>query len=128
MTTVTVGQVVAEVVGEDIVVVMIHGLGGTSNMFQPQMAALSGYRVIRLDLPGSGRSPRPLEPLTIEGMSEAVIRAMAGMGVTSAHFVGHSMGTIVCQQIAATQPSLVTSLALFGALAEPTDCRSALAW
>jgi 3-oxoadipate enol-lactonase len=115
MTTVTVGQVVAEVVGEGSAVVMIHGLGGTSNMFQPQMAALSGYRVIRLDLPGSGRSPRPIEPLTIEGMSEA------GIGVTSAHFVGHSMGTIVCQQIAATQPSLVASLALFGALAEPAE-------
>ncbi|TPI14228.1 alpha/beta fold hydrolase [Mesorhizobium sp. B4-1-1] len=121
MTTVTVGQVVGEVIGEGAAVVMIHGLGGTSNMFQPQMGALSGYRVVRLDLPGSGRSPRPIEPLTTEGMSEAVIRAMAGMGVTSAHFVGHSMGTIICQQIAATQPSLVASLVLFGALAEPAE-------
>ncbi|MBZ9995042.1 alpha/beta fold hydrolase [Mesorhizobium sp. BH1-1-4] len=121
MTTVTVGQVVAETVGDGAAVVMIHGLGGTSNMFQPQMAALSAYRVIRLDLPGSGRSLRPIEPLTIEGMSEAVIRALAGMGVSTAHFVGHSMGTIVCQQIAAAQPSLVRSLALFGALAEPTE-------
>jgi 3-oxoadipate enol-lactonase len=121
MTTVTVGPIVAEVAGEGTPVVMIHGLGGTSNMFQPQMAALSGHRVIRLDLPGSGRSARPLEPLTIEIMSEAVIRAMAGMGVPRAHFVGHSMGTIVCQQIAATQPTLVASLALFGALAEPAE-------
>lgn len=121
MTTVTVGQVVAEVTGEGMPVVMIHGLGGTANMFQPQMATLSAYRVIRLDLPGSGRSARPIEPLTIEIMSEAVIRAMVGMGVTRAHFVGHSMGTIVCQQIAATQPSLVASLALFGALAEPAE-------
>lgn len=121
MTTVTVGHVVAEVVGEGPAVVMIHGLGGTSNMYQPQMPALSGYRVIRLDLPGSGRSPCPIAPLTIEVMSEAVIRAMAGMGVTSAHFVGHSMGTIVCQQIAVMQSSLVKSMALFGALAEPTE-------
>ena len=36
-------------------------------LFQPQMAALRGYRVIRLDLPGAGRSPLPHEPLTIEG-------------------------------------------------------------
>lgn len=121
MTTVTVGQTVAEVAGEGFPVVMIHGLGGTSNMFQPQMQALSGYRVIRLDLPGSGRSARPLDPLTIEMMSEAVVRAMDGVGVTRAHFVGHSMGTIVCQQIAANKPELVASLALFGALAEPAD-------
>lgn len=121
MTTVTVGQTVAEVTGEGFPVVMIHGLGGTSNMFQPQMQALSGYRVIRLDLPGSGRSPRPIDPLTIEMMSEAVVRAMDGVGVTRAHFVGHSMGTIVCQQIAANHSQLVASLALFGALAEPAD-------
>jgi 3-oxoadipate enol-lactonase len=121
MTTVTVGQIVAEVIGEGPAVVMIPGLGGTSNMYQPQLSALSGYRVIRLDLPGSGRSPGPIEPLTMDLMSEAVRRALAGMGVARAHFVGHSMGTIVCQQIAATQPSLVASLTLFGALAEPSE-------
>lgn len=121
MTTVTVGPVVAEVAGEGAAVVMIHGLGGTSNMYQPQMEALSGYRVVRLDLPGSGRSPRPLDQLTMEMMSDAVIRAMNGMGVARAHFVGHSMGTIVCQSIAATAPQLVASLTLFGALAEPSD-------
>ncbi len=121
MTTVTVGQTVVEVTGEGFPVVMIHGLGGTSNMFQPQMQALSGYRVIRVDLPGSGRSPRPIDPLTIEMMSEAVIRAMDGVGVSRAHFVGHSMGTIVCQQVAAGKPELVASLCLFGALAEPAE-------
>ena len=36
---------------------MLHGLGGTSNAFQPQMDALRAYRVVRIDLPGSGRSP-----------------------------------------------------------------------
>lgn len=121
MTTVTVGQIVAESVGEGMPVVMIHGLGGTSNMFQPQMAALSGYRVIRMDLPGSGRSPRPFDELTIETMSDAVVRAMGAMGVERAHLVGHSMGTIVCQRIAATQPSMIASLVLFGALAEPAE-------
>ncbi|MEI5680746.1 alpha/beta fold hydrolase [Mesorhizobium sp. CCNWLW179-1] len=121
MTTATVGHVVAEVSGEGAAVVMIHGLGGTSNMFQPQMDALAGYRVIRLDLPGSGRSPRPLDQLTIETMSGAVIRTMDGLGVTKAHFVGHSLGTMVCQSVAAMEPSLVASLTLFGALAEPAD-------
>jgi pimeloyl-ACP methyl ester carboxylesterase len=46
---------------------------------------------------------------------------MGGIGVTRAHFVGHSMGTIVCQSVAAAQPSLVASLSLFGALAEPAE-------
>src|SRR3954454_13360570 len=121
MTTVTVGTLVAEVQGDGFPVVMLHGLGGSTNLFQPQLAVLGGYGVIRIDLPGSGRSPRPLEPLSIEGMTGAVITAVRSLGVAKAHFVGHSMGTIVCQRIAAGEPALVASLTLFGALAEPSD-------
>jgi 3-oxoadipate enol-lactonase len=119
MTTVTVGTIVGEVEGDGVPVVMIHGLGGSTNMFQPQVGALTGKRIIRLDLPGSSRSPRPAEALTIEVMTSAVLTAVRSLGVAQAHFVGHSMGTIVCQQLAAREPGLVASLALFGALAEP---------
>ena len=121
MTTAQVGPIIAEVEGEGPAVVMIHGLGGTSNMFQPQMQALAGHRVIRLDMPGSGRSPRPVEPLLMEGIGRAVVTALGALGVTRAHFVGHSMGTITCQWIAANHSALVGSLILLGALAEPSE-------
>lgn len=121
MTTVSVGPIVAETEGNGFPVVMLHGLGGTSNMFHPQMAALSGFRVVRLDLPGAGRAPRPVEQLSIEGICDAVLKAVAAMGVERAHFVGHSMGTIVCQHLAVREPSRIASLTLLGALAEPTD-------
>jgi pimeloyl-ACP methyl ester carboxylesterase len=54
-------------------------------------------------------------------MTSAVITAVRSLGVAKAHFVGHSMGTIVCQKVAAEEPALVASLTLFGALAEPAD-------
>jgi pimeloyl-ACP methyl ester carboxylesterase len=41
--------------------------------------------------------------------------------VGSAHFVGHSMGTIVCQHLAVEAPKLVRSLALFGPLILPPE-------
>ena len=45
-----------------------------------------------------------------------------------AHFVGHSMGAILCQMLAAEEPRLVRSMILFGALAEPSEAtRTALA-
>jgi 3-oxoadipate enol-lactonase len=121
MTTVTVGPIVAEVAGEGFPVVMLHGLGGTANMFEPQMRTLANFRVVRLDLPGAGRSQLPPEPLSMEAIADATQRALSGLGVTGAHFVGHSMGTIVCQALAANRPELVASLVLFGALSEPTD-------
>lgn len=120
MTTATIGPIVAEVAGEGFPIVMIHGLGGTSNMFEPQVRALNGYRTVRFDLPGAGRSARPAQ-LSLEIMIEGVLRALHGVGVSRAHFVGHSMGTMICQHVAAAEPGLVASLVLFGALAEPAD-------
>ncbi len=125
MSTVTVGGIVAEVEGDGLPVVMVHGLGGTANMFQPQMEALRSYRVVRVELPGSGRSPVPAETPTMSGFAEAVTSVMRVLGVEAAHLVGHSLGTIVCQAIAALQPSMARSLTLFGALSEPTDATRA---
>jgi pimeloyl-ACP methyl ester carboxylesterase len=121
MTTATVGGVVAEIEGDGFPVVTLHGLGGTSNMFQPLMRTLAGHRVVRIDMPGSGRSPRPAAGFGMASIVAAVREALRALGVERGHFVGHSMGTIVCQHLAAGEPGLVASLTLFGALAEPTD-------
>jgi len=51
------GSMVAEDSGSGPAVVMIHGLGGSSNTFEPQMPELQGMRLLRPDLPGAGRSP-----------------------------------------------------------------------
>jgi Predicted hydrolases or acyltransferases (alpha/beta hydrolase superfamily) len=51
-----IGSLIMEDTGKGEIVVMIHGLGGTSNSFQTLMKSLSGIRVIRPDLPGAGRS------------------------------------------------------------------------
>jgi pimeloyl-ACP methyl ester carboxylesterase len=121
VTTVAVNGLVAEVEGDGFPVVMVHGLGGTSNAFQPQMETLRSHRVIRVDLPGSGRSAVPGEEPSIAAFVEAVVGVTRVLGVARAHFVGHSLGTIVCQAIAAERPDLVQSLILFGALAEPGE-------
>ena len=113
------GGMVSERHGSGPAVVAIHGLGGTSNSFQPLMAALDGYCVLRPDLPGAGRSAhRPGRP-GIAGLATAVRDCLRAHAVSRAHFVGHSMGTLICQHLAATAPELVASLTLFGAILEP---------
>lgn len=107
--------------GEGDAMIMVHGLGGTSNAWYPQVGMLSRtFRVIRPDLEGSGRSPVKGKT-SMETFARDITKIMDKLSIRSAHFLGHSMGTIICQHIAAKAPSRVKSMALLGPLAEPPE-------
>jgi pimeloyl-ACP methyl ester carboxylesterase len=121
MTGATLGRVMIEIDGEGPPIVFVHGLGGTSNSFQTLLGALAGFRCIRPDLPGSGRSPTPFGKLTMEGFAETIGEIIRAIGAAPVHLVGHSLGTNVCQHVATTMPEWVTSLTLFGPILAPPD-------
>jgi pimeloyl-ACP methyl ester carboxylesterase len=114
-------RTVVEEEGEGDAVVCVHGLGGSTNTFAPFMASLARHRVIRVDMPGSARSQRVEGALTIERFVETLLSVCSRLNVTRAHWIGHSLGTIVCQHVAVTAPKLVRSLALFGPLIAPPE-------
>ncbi len=94
-------------------VVLVHGAGGTSLHWPPQVRHLPGYRVCAVDLPGHGRS---------EGVGEQSIAAYARrlvdwaneMGLSKAVWVGHSMGGAIVQHLAIHYPERVLALGLVG--------------
>ncbi|MFN4098390.1 MAG: alpha/beta fold hydrolase [Pararhodobacter sp.] len=105
--------------GEGPPVVMLHGLGGTSNSFQALMGALSGFTILRPDLPGAGRSPLLEGALTLDRLLDAVTGFLDAQGLARVALAGHSLGTLVAQHLAARSPERVSALVLFGALTEP---------
>jgi pimeloyl-ACP methyl ester carboxylesterase len=98
---------------------MLHGLGGTSNTFEPLMPALGGYKTIRPDLPGAGRSSLSAMEFGVEDIVATLLNVLTMASVERLHLVGHSFGTILCQHLAARYPERVLSLTLFGAMTEP---------
>jgi len=120
-------RIAVETDGEGDAVVCVHGLGGSSNSWTPLMPALARNQVIRIDLPGSARSSRIEGALSIERYVQATLSVCTRLGVERARFLGHSMGTIVCQHLALQAPQCVRSLVLFGPLLAPPDAaRTAL--
>jgi 3-oxoadipate enol-lactonase len=114
-------RMAVEIEGEGEPVLMIHGLGGTSNTFTPVLAAFARHRTIRFDLPGSGRSHRVEGPLSLTLFVEKARLVLRRIGVERVHVVAHSMGTIIATHLAASEPAAVASLALFGPLLAPPE-------
>lgn len=113
------GMVTEDSGGPGSTVVLIHGLGGDSNTFAPLMDRLGGYRVLRPDLPGAGRSALRPGRSGLSGLARAVHDVLRAAGVDRAHLAGHSMGSLICQHLAAELPETILSLTLFGPILEP---------
>jgi pimeloyl-ACP methyl ester carboxylesterase len=121
MTGATVGRTQIEIDGAGSPIVFVHGLGGTSNSFQALLSQLRSFRCARLDLPGSGRSPRPFPPLSMDLFVETVVEVVQTIGGQPVHLVGHSMGALVCQHVAARAGEQLKSLTLFGPVVDPPE-------
>ncbi|MEX3635083.1 alpha/beta fold hydrolase [Paraburkholderia sp. BR14320] len=121
MATTQVQGIFIEIEGDGAPVVCIHGLGGSSNNWTPVLPAFEGRKVIRIDLPGSARSPLPAQKLSIDSYVNTIASVLRELQVNNADIVAHSMGTIVAQHLAVRHPELVKSLALFGPLVAPPD-------
>ncbi|OJY37719.1 MAG: hypothetical protein BGP03_17835 [Pseudonocardia sp. 73-21] len=114
-------ELAVEVEGEGPAVLLVHGLGGTSNFYQVQADALApSHTVIRVDSAGAGRSP-VADGISIDSHADDLAAVLDALDVDGAAVVGHSMGTLVVRSLAARYPEKVTALALLGAVAEPAE-------
>lgn len=100
-------------------VLMLHGIGGGAPAFAPQLDGLaqSGHRAVAWDAPGYGESDL-VAPYTFDALAGAAIglieALLAESGESALTLVGHSMGGMVAQEVAARRPDLMGSLVLAG--------------
>lgn len=114
-------ELAVEVEGQGPAVLLVHGLGATSNFYQVQADALAeAHTVVRVDSAGAGRSP-VAEGISIESHADDLAAVLDELDIDSGAVVGHSMGTLVVRSLAARHPDKVSALALLGAVREPAE-------
>lgn len=95
----------------DPTIVLVHGFGCDSTVFEPQIAHLSRrLRVLALDLPGHGRSGDGRKTWTMEAYGDDVRAACDAIGASQVVLVGHSMGGPVILEAARAMPGRVLAL------------------
>lgn len=96
-------------------VVLVHGLGGRGEDWQPLEPYLvrAGCRLYMLDLPGYGRSARPTDfSYSMADQADVVAGFMDAVGLRRAAVGGWSMGGWVAQEVAIRHPERVERLML----------------
>lgn len=97
-----------EIIGQGQPLVMIHGWGMHSGVWQPLIKRLSQkYMLYLVDLPGMGNS-RPIEPYHLYNLADEVAEVIPGVS----DVVGWSLGGLVAQRIALNQPDRIRRLIL----------------
>ena len=93
------------------VVVLSNSLGTPLAMWDSQRDTLSGYRVVRYDTRGHGRSPVPDGPSTIADLGGDLVALLDRLEIERASLVGISLGGMVSLWVAAHHPDRVERLA-----------------
>lgn len=98
--------------GDGEVVLALHGLPGSARDWRWLAPALSGVRLVRLDQPGFGETPRATAPDTsLAARTRFVLDALDALGLDRAVLLGHSMGGPLAMSVAAAS-ARVRGLAL----------------
>jgi 3-oxoadipate enol-lactonase len=90
------------------VVVLCGSLGSTSAMWEPQLAALQGRRVLRVEHPGHGGAP----VTDVQSVSDLAARVLEQVGTDTFSLVGLSLGGAVGMRLALDSPERIEKLVL----------------
>jgi 3-oxoadipate enol-lactonase len=87
------------------VVVLSNSLGTSLEMWDDQIEALTqGFRVLRYDQLGHGRSPVPPGPYTVDRLGGELLVLLDELGLERVSFCGLSLGGMVGMSVASSAP------------------------
>ena len=91
---------------------LVMGIGGNAEMWEPLVQELEGYQTIAFDAPGTGGSSRPNRPLRMSHLARVVEGLLDELHYHQVDVLGVSFGGGLAQQLARQAPHRVRRLIL----------------
>ena len=107
---------------------LLHGYTDSGRVWTVLAPQLSDHRIIIPDQRGHGASDAPRCCYAMSDFAEDARLLMDSLGIERAAVVGHSMGSMVAQVLAAEHPERVERLVLVGSTALPAVTRDHWMW
>jgi pimeloyl-ACP methyl ester carboxylesterase len=115
-------------VGQGKPLLLLMGIGGSLDMWEPLAQRLPGRRLVMFDFPGTGGSTLPWLPPTMLFNAVFVRLLIKKLSLGSVDVLGYSWGGLLAQQLAIQHPRSVRRLVLactsYGAGSAPASVRT----
>ena len=107
-------QMYYEVHGEGFPLIMIMGLSGNINWWDPHLIAKlsTKFQLVVFDNRGAGRTDTSNRKYTVKLFADDSAGLMDALGISRAHVLGISMGGMIAQELALSYPEKVGKLIL----------------
>ena len=106
-------KIAYEIYGDGEPIILIHGYSYNKSVWITQIDDLSKlFKIIALDVRGSGESSHPEESYTLDTIVEDLKSLMDVLKIEKAHLMGWSMGGMIIQNFALKYPDRVNKLIL----------------
>jgi 2-succinyl-6-hydroxy-2,4-cyclohexadiene-1-carboxylate synthase len=112
-----------EVTGDGPIVLLLHGFTRDTRAWEPVLPALEGYRVVRVDLIGHGKSDAPANPsrYTMTHAVEDLLALLHHLHVEEYALIGYSLGGRVALHLATAAPEHLWAVVIESASAGIED-------
>ena len=108
-------------INEKGVIVFIHGVGLTKEIWDPQINFFKNYNTLTYDLLGHGKTPLKKSKASFEDLSKQLLKLLNELNLNKIHLVGFSLGALIARKFASENNDKLSSLILHCSIYKRTE-------
>ena len=101
---------------QKIPIVLIHGVGLSHEIWQPQLDYFKDYTTLSYDILGHGKTPLNIKNISFDNFSEQLLNLINELKFDKVHLIGFSIGSLIARNFAIKHNELLQSLTLLGSI------------